>query len=134
MRSKLLGTALALLAGVGIISCSDLITNTTSPLKSARGAAFDATPTPKVRITQVYGGGGNAGAVLDADFVELYNAGTAPQDLTNWSVQYTSATGTGNLGSSSSVLVVLTGTINPGQYYLVGMTPGEDGGGAADAG
>ena len=123
MRSKLLGPALALLAGVGIISCSDLITNTTSPMKSARGAAFDATPTPKVRITQVYGAGGNSGALYSQDFVEIYNEGTAAQDLTNWSIQYASAAGTGNLGSTASQLVVLSGSIAPGQFYLIGMTP-----------
>jgi DNA/RNA endonuclease G (NUC1) len=123
MRSKLLGPVIALLVGVGIISCSDLITNTTSPMKAARGAAFDATPTPKVRITQVYGAGGNSGALFNQDFVEIYNEGTAAQDLTNWSIQYASAAGTGNLGSSSSQLVLLSGSIAPGQFYLIGMTP-----------
>jgi DNA/RNA endonuclease G (NUC1) len=126
MRSKLLGPALALLAGVGIISCSDLITNSTTPMRSARGAAFDQTPTPKVRITQVYGAGGNSGALLNADFVEIYNEGTASQDLTNWSIQYASATGTANLGVTSPAMqiVVLSGSIAPGQYYLVGMSAG----------
>ena len=122
MRSKLLGPVLALLTGVGIISCSDLITNTTAPMRSARGAAFDATPTPRVVISQVYGAGGNANALYNADFVELYNAGTAAQDLSGWTIQYASATGTGNLGSSASQLVALTGSNQPGQYYLVGMT------------
>src|SRR6476469_397416 len=111
MRSKLLGPALALLADVGIISCSDLITNSTTPMRGARGAAFDQTPAPKVRITQVYGGGGNSGATFNQDFVELYNEGTAPQDLSTWSIQYASATGTGALGATSSQLLVLSGTI-----------------------
>jgi DNA/RNA endonuclease G (NUC1) len=137
MRSKLLGPVIALLVGVGIISCSDLITNSTSPMRKARGAAFDTdpNPTPRVRISQVYGGGGNSGAPLNEDFVELYNAGTAPQDLTGWSVQYASATGTGALGNGSSQLVALSGTINPGQYYLVALASGSNGGPlpAADA-
>src|SRR6185436_15543578 len=30
---------------------------------------------PNVVISQVYGGGGNAGATLKSDFIELYNAG-----------------------------------------------------------
>jgi DNA/RNA endonuclease G (NUC1) len=92
-------------------------------MKSAGSAAHDETPTPKVRVTQVYGAGGNAGALFNQDFVELYNEGTAAQDLTNWSVQYASATGTGNLGSSASQLVVLSGSLAPGQFYLVAMTP-----------
>ena len=127
MRSKLIGPALALLAGVGIISCSDLITNTTSPMRAARGAAFDAAPAARVVVSQVYGAGGNSGAVYNADYVELYNAGTAPQDLTGWSVQYASATGSGNFGGSASQLVALSGTIQPGQFYLVGMTAGSNG-------
>lgn len=126
MRSKLLANAAAALVGVALISCRDVI-SPNSPLRHARDAAFDEAPVSKVRISQVYGAGGNSGAAYNADFVELYNAGTAPQELTGWSVQYASATGTGNFGSSASQLVALSGTINPGQYYLVGMTPGATG-------
>src|SRR5689334_21609453 len=104
MRSKLLGPVLAVLTGVGIISCSDLMKTSTEPMRSAHGAAFDAAPAPKVRITQVYGAGGNASASFNADFVEIYNEGNAAQDLTNWSIQYASATGTGNLGSTATQL------------------------------
>jgi DNA/RNA endonuclease G (NUC1) len=126
MRSKLLGPVLAVLAGVGIISCSDLITNA-RPMHQPRGAAFDAVPTPKVRITQVYGGGGNSGAPFNQDFVELYNEGTAPQDLAGWSIQYASATGSGALGNGASQLLALSGTINPGQYYLIGLATSTNG-------
>ena len=78
--------------------------------------------TPRVRISQVYGGGGNTGAPFQNDFIELYNSGTAPQLLTGWSVQYASATGTGNFSANS--VVALTGTLPPGQYYLVGLAGG----------
>jgi hypothetical protein len=47
----------------------------------------------QVVISQVYGGGGNAGATLKNDFIEIFNRGTAAQNLTGWSVQYASATG-----------------------------------------
>ena len=50
-------------------------------------------------ISQVYGGGGNCGAPYSNDFIELFNRGSAPVDLGTWSLQYTSATGTGNFGS-----------------------------------
>jgi DNA/RNA endonuclease G (NUC1) len=89
----------------------------------------------KVVISQIYGAGGNPNAVLQNDYVELFNAGTASATLTGWSVQYASATGTGNFGSSSSQLVQLTGSIGPGQYYLVKLAGGTIGAAlpAADA-
>jgi predicted extracellular nuclease len=66
-----------------------------------------------VVISQVYGGGGNAGAVYRNDFIELFNAGTTPVTVTGWSVQYASSTGT------SWQVTTLAGTIEPGRYYLV---------------
>jgi predicted extracellular nuclease len=46
-----------------------------------------------VAISQVYGGGGNSGATLTADFIELRNTSAAAVDLTGWSVQHASSTG-----------------------------------------
>src|SRR6185436_4721208 len=40
-----------------------------------------------VVISQVYGGGGNAGAVYTNDFIEIFNRGTTTVDLSGWSVQ-----------------------------------------------
>ncbi|MBK7876546.1 MAG: HYR domain-containing protein [Planctomycetes bacterium] len=37
---------------------------------------------PQVRISQVYGGGGNTGTVYRQDFIELHNGGTLSQNLT----------------------------------------------------
>ncbi|RPI20547.1 MAG: lamin tail domain-containing protein, partial [Actinobacteria bacterium] len=51
---------------------------------------------PDIVISQVYGGGGNSGAVYTHDFIELFNRGTSSVSLAGWSVQYASATGTGN--------------------------------------
>ena len=46
-------------------------------------------------ISQVYGGGGNAGSVYKNDFIELHNRGASSVSLAGWSVQYaSSATGT----------------------------------------
>jgi hypothetical protein len=70
-------------------------------------------------ISQVYGGGGNSNAVYTHDFVELFNRGTATVALTGWSVQYTSATGTGNFGSTTALITPLSGSLAPGQYLLV---------------
>jgi len=74
-----------------------------------------------VVISQVYGGGGNSGATLKNDFIELYNRGASDVDISTWSVQYASATGTSwsktNLG----------GTIRAGHYYLVQEAAGAGG-------
>jgi predicted extracellular nuclease len=72
-------------------------------------------------ISQVYGGGGNSGATLTNDFVELFNRGTTAVNVTNWSVQYASSAG------SSWSKTTLSGTIQPGQYYLVQEAQGSGG-------
>jgi predicted extracellular nuclease len=74
-----------------------------------------------VVISQVYGGGGNSGATLKNDFIELHNIGTASVDLSSWSVQYASATG------SSWSKTNLVGSIAPGGYYLVQEAKGSGG-------
>lgn len=90
------------------------------PLVSFLAAAFAApavlASANGVVISQVYGGNGN---VFKNDYVELFNAGAAPVSLGGMSVQYASATGTGNF-----VAVPLTNfTLQPGQYYLVKLGP-----------
>ncbi|MGZ4483827.1 MAG: lamin tail domain-containing protein [Nocardioidaceae bacterium] len=91
----------------------------------AAGVALPSTSasavSPDVVISEVYGGGGNSGADYKQDFVELYNRGTSPVDLSSWSVQYASATGT------SYQVTNLTGSIAPGHYYLVGEGKGSGG-------
>ena len=77
-------------------------------------------------ISQVYGGGGNSGGVYTNDFVELFNRGTSPVSLAGWSIQYTSATGTGLFGSSTTLITPLSGTLEPGQYFLVQEAAGSN--------
>lgn len=67
----------------------------------------------KVVVSQVYGAGGNAGATLTNDFVELFNGSDAAVDLSTWTIQYATATGT------TWQATPLSGTIAPGGYYLV---------------
>ncbi len=76
---------------------------------------------PDIVISQVYGGGGNSGATYTNDFIELFNRGTAPVDVAGWSVQYASSTGT------TWQVTALSGTIQPGQYYLVQEAAGTGG-------
>ncbi len=73
-----------------------------------------AAASTSIIVTEVYGGGGNTGAPYTHDFVELTNIGTSPVDVTGWSIQYAAATGT-----SWANKINLTGTIAPGQAYLV---------------
>ncbi len=55
-------------------------------------------------ISQLYGGGGNAGATLRNDFIELFNRGNAPVNVSGWSVQYASASGSSSAPSGASVV------------------------------
>lgn len=70
-----------------------------------------------VVISQVYGGGGGSGATTTYknDYVELFNNGTSAVTLTGYSVQYGSATGTGNWSTHS----LPTLTIPAGGYVLL---------------
>src|SRR4051794_38272869 len=70
-------------------------------------------------LSQVYGGGGNTSAPYTNDYIEIFNRSLALIDTTGMSVQYTSATGTGNFGSASNLITPLSGFIAPGQYMLV---------------
>ena len=72
----------------------------------------------QVVISQVYGGGGNAGAPLRSDFIELFNAGSATVSVDGWSVQYAASAGTTWQRTN------LSGSIAPGQYYLVKQADG----------
>jgi predicted extracellular nuclease len=78
-------------------------------------------PAADIVISQVYGGGGNAGATFTHDFIELFNRGATTVNLSGWSVQYASATGT------SWQVTPLSGSIAPGGYYLIQEAVGTGG-------
>ena len=80
-----------------------------------------------VVISEVYGGGGNAGAPYLNDFVELYNPTDKDIDLKEWSLQYAAATNDGSRLFSG--LHELTGTIKAHGYYLIQATAGNGGNG-----
>ncbi|HEY7397042.1 MAG TPA: lamin tail domain-containing protein [Gaiellaceae bacterium] len=87
-------------------------------LAVAAAAALTLVPlaragSPDAVISQVYAGGGNAGATYTNDFVELFNRGGTAVDLTGWTIQYASA------ASTSWQSTALAGTIAPGRHYLV---------------
>ncbi|MEO6390223.1 MAG: lamin tail domain-containing protein, partial [Pyrinomonadaceae bacterium] len=72
-------------------------------------------------ISQVYGGGGNAGSTYTNDFIELHNVSGSAVSVAGWSVQYASATGT------TWAVTNLTGSIPAGGYYLVQEAVGAGG-------
>jgi hypothetical protein len=74
---------------------------------------FARAASPDAVISQVYAGGGNAGATFTNDYVELFNRGSSSVDLTGWTVQYASATAT------SWAATALAGSLAPGRHYLV---------------
>ncbi len=75
-----------------------------------------------VQISQVYGGG-NSGATLKQDFIEIFNAGNTAAAVGGWSVQYASSTGT-----SWQVTALPAGTtLQPGQYLLIRQAQGAGG-------
>lgn len=85
------------------------------PVLLCAGIALAFPSTAAVVISQVFGGGGNAGAVLQSDFIELHNTGSQPEAIGGWSVQYASAS-----GSSWQVSVLPAGTLlAPGRFLLI---------------
>jgi hypothetical protein len=77
---------------------------------------------PDIVVSQVYAGGGNAGAPFANDFVELFNRGPSTVEIGGWTLQYASAVG------SSWQSTALTGSIAPGRHYLVQLASGAVGG------
>ncbi len=94
---------LAVAASVGVLAATGAV----AAAPTARAASTTLT------ISEVYGGGGNSGASFASDFVELYNRSSAAVDLTGWTVQYYSASGTTAQKTS------LSGTVAPGTHFLV---------------
>lgn len=77
--------------------------------------------TGAIVISQIYGGGGNAGAPFASDYVEIFNRGSSPVDLADWTIQYATAAGT------TWQATALAGTIQPGRYFLVELAGGATG-------
>ncbi|UJW36513.1 endonuclease/exonuclease/phosphatase family protein [Saccharothrix sp. AJ9571] len=82
-----------------------------------------AVPSPDAVISEVYGGGGNSGAALTTDFIELATANAAIS-LDGWSVQYLPASAN---PSSQWQVTPLSGTLPSGGRYLVAQASGAGG-------
>lgn len=79
---------------------------------------YASASTSGVVISQVFGGNGNT---FSRDYVELFNASSTPVNISGWSIQYSSASGTGLF--SANGVTTLNATLQPGQYYLVALAP-----------
>jgi 5'-nucleotidase len=104
-RSAVLGLTVGALAAGGLVT----------------GAAPALAASPDVVVNEVYGGGGNSGATLTDDFIELRNNSAGTVSLDGWSVQYASATG------NAWGVTALSGSIAPGGTYLVREAAGTGG-------
>jgi len=70
--------------------------------------------TSGIVISQLYPGGGGGTSNWDHDYIELFNAGASAVSVAGWTVQYESSG-----GASFTISATLTGSINPGNYFLV---------------
>ncbi|MBK8557605.1 MAG: lamin tail domain-containing protein [Lewinellaceae bacterium] len=62
----------------------------------------------QVLLYEIYGAGGNSGAIYDKDYVVLYNYGASNVDISSWSIQYASSSGSswnkGNIPSGTFIV------------------------------
>ncbi len=105
------------LAATPLLACTGLV----ALAPTARAASTS------VVVSEAYGGGGNSGATLRNDYIELFNTSSEPVDLTGWSVAYWSKSRPE--GSEPTGTTPLSGSIAAGTHYLVQ----EDAGANADA-
>lgn len=83
-----------------------------------------ADPSTGPVLAEVYGGGGNSGATLTNDFVELATAGTSAAALDGMSVQYLPGSPSDR---SRWQVTALSGSVEPGARYLVAESRGAGG-------
>ena len=84
--------------------------------------ALGVSANAQIVINEVYGGGGNSGATLKNDFVELINRGSTSITLTGASLQYAS-----NNGTFNQYHLLPSITLEPNQTYLIQEAVGTGG-------
>ncbi len=73
-------------------------------------------------ISQIYGAGGNSGATLNQDYIELFNLGTTPVSLSGWSLQYRSSAGASAIDPAKEVAALPNVTMQPGQFLTFAVS------------
>ncbi len=120
-------TATQIVAAVPTGAATGTISVTTPGGTATSAGSFTVTTsgggtgTTHVVISQVYGGSSSGGTSYTNDYIELFNPGTSPVDLSAYSVQYGSYTAT---VPSSSSKTNLSGSIPAQSYYLIAETAG----------
>jgi hypothetical protein len=77
-----------------------------------------------VVINEVYGGSENGG-IYNADFIELYNFSSTSIDISDYSVQYYTASQV-NLGAPTSTAHIPDGTVmQPFSYFVIRVSPND---------
>src|SRR5687767_8412251 len=100
-------------SGSSFIGClAALVAGAVGTVVVPHMAQAAVSPTAAVVVNEIYGGGGNSGATVSHDFVELYNTTDAAIDLSTWSLQYKTAVG------GSWNVHPLNGVIEAGDYFL----------------
>jgi hypothetical protein len=99
--------------------CAPTMTDTRGRALAQRAAPFTGiAPGPggcsPVVISEVYPGGGNTGATLNADYVELKNRTSQAVSLVGWTLHYQSASSTTWTSAFS-----LSGTLQPGGVLVI---------------
>lgn len=80
------------------------------------------TCTSPIVISQIYGAGGNGGATLTTDFVELHNRSTVPQSLAGTAIEYAAT-----MGTSWTPTALPAVSIPAGGYFLIALHSGTNG-------
>ena len=84
-----------------------------------------------VKVSQVFGGGGNSGATFKNDFIEIFNQSSSPVDISQWSVQENSAGDTDTWDMTRLCPVGGTCILQPGHYFLIQESAGTNTAGVA---
>lgn len=74
--------------------------------------SLEAVPSTTVVISQIYTGQAGSGGPSHS-YIELFNKGVTTVDLQTWTLQYSAE------GTSIWQIVPLSGSLAPGQYYLI---------------
>lgn len=118
MRTPALLSPRRLVAGAGLA----LLTAGLTPVAALANPAGT-----ELVISEVYGAGGNSGAVYNADFVELTNPTGAPVSLAGKYLHYRAAA-----GGSGGVTFALAGSVPANRTWLVQMSAAGANGAALD--
>ncbi|WP_157073111.1 ExeM/NucH family extracellular endonuclease [Kribbia dieselivorans] len=95
---------------------------------TAVSAPASAAPLTHLVISEAYGGGGNSGATLKSDFVELYNPTSAPISLDGLRLEYFAAANANEFQTGTTACALpSTASVPAGSHYLIRLGAGNGG-------